>query len=400
MTGNQTLSPMVSLNDYLDQLLAALAAPEALIVGTFDAVGLVLSADVYSVADVPRENAAACEGMAVRASDLATAALQQPVVVSTSGMPAEPAAHHFAVGQVVAQGDPLPYGFDAVLPLTKRSLKEPRVVVTGPIGAGTNVTTVGSDIAQNQLLALAGHIVTPADVALFTSAGVDRVQCVPAPRIVIVSVMPDDSAQGEQTRAVAMMTAAAVRALGAMVFLGGETFATRDALAQALDANLGRADLIILVGGNQVQIAPRVSAVLASLGSAVGATVSTQGLETQLFGHVGTCPVVAVSSLPGPAQRTFEYVLRPAVRQLQGRRDGVRPIVQAKATAALDADTVVDRLIAVRLTRVAGEWHAEPFADAPHSSVIVAQTDGYVRVPGGSGGYQNGSAVTVDLVTD
>ena len=401
----QVLAP-VSLEQYLDTFLAALPLPGPLEVGTFDAVGLVLSANVFSVAAVPRDAVAACDGIAIRAQDASGASIAHPAAFRVTAATNQAAETPARLGQRIQQGQLLPYGYDTVLRVSHVTAGAPHVVVTRPAAAGENVATVGSDIAYNQLLAVAGHIVTPADVALFTFAGIDRVLCIPAPRIVVIGVSPEVSGlqaplPSGDTRAVAMMIAAYVRSLGAMVFLGEATPPTRDALAQALDANLGRSDLIVLVGGTCASTYPRAAAVLASLGSATLGSIAVESCDRQLFGQVGDCPVVAVSDLAGPAHREFELLLRPAVRHLQGRRDGARPALAANITEPVIAGANTDRYVAVRLQRVAGHWAAEPLADtAPSSRVAVAQTDGFVRVMAGSSGHLAGDTVNVELVTD
>lgn len=404
MSAAEPTHAMLPLEQHLADLLATLPVIEALEVGTFDAVGLMLKAHVVSRNASPRDTVAACDGIAVRAQDTTGAAVNFPLsltVTDTSSAATE--ADETNVGQWVHQGDALPYGYDAVMPVTATFAGSRPLVITSPVAAGQHVSTAGSDIAPHQLLAVKGHIVTPADVALLATAGVAHVQCVPAPRIVVLGVTADDTVQGagskaSDTRAITMMVAAHVRALGAMVFLGEETSATRDALAHALDANLGRADLIMLVGGTREHAKQRVAAVLSSLGSATVNQIAVETCQAQLFGTVGTCPVIGVSNLPGAAHREFEFMLRPVVRHLQGRRDGVRPAVSARLSEPVDADPVLDRYVAVRLQRVAGEWIAHPFVmHTAISSVTVAQTDGYLKLLGGQAGLASDTMVNIEL---
>lgn len=404
MSTNGSDPTLLSLQQHLADVLAATPVNEALAVGTFDAVGLVLSADVVSIHASPRDTVAACDGVAVHAHDTAGAAIRRPVALQVTDATTVASDVQATLAAVrVRQGEALPYGYDAVLPVPATFTGSRPFVVTSPVPAGQQVATAGSDIAPQQLLAVKGHIVTPADVALLTTAGVDHVFCVPAPRIVVLGVAQADSTgfagtQASDTRAVTMMVAAHVRSLGAMVFLGEETSATRDALALALDANLGRADLIILVGGTRAHTQPRVAAVLSSVGSASVHSIAVESCQNQLFGMVGSCPVVAVSNLPGAAHREFELLLRPVVRHLQGRRDGARPSLSARLTEAVVADAALDRYVAVRLQRRAGEWTAQPLSeDTVISSVTVSQTDGYLKMASGQADHPAGDVVVVEL---
>ncbi|MEX2532861.1 MAG: hypothetical protein WD360_02725 [Nitriliruptoraceae bacterium] len=404
MSTNGSEPTLLSLAQHLADVLAALPVNEALAVGIYDAVGLVLSVDVVSVNASPRDTVAACDGVAVRANDTVGAAIRRPVALQVTGAASVASDMQSPiVAPRVRQGEPLPYGYDAVLPVSATFAESRPFVVTSPVPAGQQVATAGSDIAPQQLLAVKGHMVTPADVALLATAGVDHVLCVPAPRIVVLGLAQADSTgfagtQASDTRAVTMMVAAHVRSLGAMVFLGEETSATRDALALTLDANLGRADLIILVGGTRARTQPRVAAVLSSVGSASVRSIAVESCQNQLFGMVGSCPVVAVSNLPGSAHREFELLLRPVVRHLQGRRDGARPSLSARLTEPVVADATLDRYVAVRLQRMAGEWTARPLSEnTVISSVTVSQTDGYLKMASGQAGYPVGAVVAVEL---
>lgn len=398
-------SGSVSLDQYLAQLLTALPVTEALEVGTFDAVGLVLSSDVLSMNASPRDTVAACDGVVVRANDTTGATLTVPIMLAvTTGTAQVSDSQAASSAQWIGQGEPLPYGYDAIVPVGANFDGSRPLVVTRPVLAGQQVATAGSDIAPHQVLAVKGHVVTAGDVALLATAGVEHIQCVPAPRIVVLGVSQDSTAeftatQASDTRAVTMMVAGYVRSLGAMVFIGEEISATRDALAQSLDANLGRADLIILVGGTRLYTKPRVAAVLAALGSVHVRALSVETCTAQLYGTVATCPVVAVSNLPGAAHREFELLLRPAIRHLQGRRDGARPRVSARLAETVIAHRSVDRFVAMRLQRIDSQWVARPLSEnTAVSSVTVAQTDGYLKVGSGQVDLVAGMTVEIELV--
>lgn len=403
MNPSSTTPVSLSPEEHQQAVLAALPQPEALEVGLFDAVGLVLADHVHAAQPVPANAVAAATGVAVKAADTASTSVASPgvfTVVNADELPghdANPAAVR------ILDGELLPYGYDTVMPLAAASRTQTQLVVTGPVTAGTAVVTAGSDVAAQQLLAAPGHLVTAGDVALFAAAGLNRVTCVPSPRIVVVGVRPGDALApadptAGSTRPVAMMVAALVKALGAMVFLGDESFASREALAHALDANLGRADMIILVGGNSFLTAPRVAAVLATLGASATAKVNVAGLETQIYGAIGACPVIAVSELPGAAHREFELFIRPAVRQFQGRRDRARPRIAAQLVGAIPASRFYDQYVAVRVNRAGDVWQCEPFSDGGLvSPATVALTDGYVHVPAASEGLRHGATVHVML---
>lgn len=387
---------------YRDALIGALPAPEALEVGIFDAVNLVIADPVYAAQPVPQHALASADGLAVKAHDTAYASLATPVRFSIAGNLPVGSVDGTKVAIPVREGEALPYGWDAVLPVSPMTAARSEVVLTSEVSAGDRVLTAGSEIATRQLLATSGHVVTPADVALFSAAGLDRVACVPAPRIVVFGISADDPLSHEnpteKTRPAAMMVAALVREMGAMVFLGDGSFASREALAQALDANLGRADLMILVGGNAPTTAPRVAAVLASLGASAPTQVNLAGCESQLFGAIGSCPVVAVSDRLGAAHREFELFLRPAIRHLQGLNDAARTTISAVLAADISAETHHDQYVAVRVFRVGEVWHCEPFSNPGFASpTTVALTDGYVQVSAGGENLICGAHVDVIL---
>ena len=107
----------------------------------------------------------------------------------------------------------------------------------------------------------------------------------------------------------------------------------------ALESNLGHADMVLMTGGVSAGVRDLVADVIAQLGEAARFKVAMQPGMPQVVGRVGDVPVLGLPGNPVSTFVSFEVFVRPALRVLQGRRDLLRPAVTAALAADVDQPT-------------------------------------------------------------
>jgi molybdopterin molybdotransferase len=406
-----TAEELTSVERHLGEILALLPTPDPIELRLSDALGLVLADEVVSEVTVPTFPNAAMDGYAVVSSDLAAATddspIRLPVIGEVAAGVAEP--QEVTPGRVVRimTGAPLPPGADAVVPVETTSGGKGQATFHRPIEPGAHVRQPGEDLQPGVPLLAAGRRLAPADIALLAVAGATRVRCLPPPRVVVVSsgdeLVPAESEPGPgQIRdANGPMLAAMVKAAGGVPFFAGIVPDERRALMNAFDSNLGHADLVVCTGGASAGTRDLLPEVIGALGEVATAKVAMRPGMPQIRGRIRGTPVIGLPGNPVSAFVSFEVFVRPAIRQLQGRRDVQRPTVTARAAAPLTAPPHKRGFVRVRLTRDERGWLAQPTGhQGSHVVSSIARADGLAIVPEDTTEIPEGASVQVSLLVD
>ena len=294
-----------------------------------DAVGCVLAQDVVSGIDLPAVDLAGQDGYAVIAKDVAEADRNNPLVLDVvdAVRAGDMRPCHLVSGAAVLidSGAPLPLGADAVVPWAVTDRGRSRVRVRAVVGAGDNVRRRADDVAAGTTVLSRGSRVSARQIALLGGIGRYRVKVLPAPRVVIVSI-GDELVEPGRSRGPGDVFDANGHALASAVAdAGGRAFrvaAVPDefgALAETIEDQLVRADVLITTGGLSVGQSDTVKDVLAPLGSVRFDAVAMSPGRQLGVGTVEGTPIFCLPGDPVSAQIAFETFVRPVLRQIAGR---------------------------------------------------------------------------------
>jgi molybdopterin molybdotransferase len=336
------------LAEYLSGVLAAVKPLAPLDLVLRDALGGVLAEPVLSPGALPAFDAAAVDGYAVRADDVAGATAQSPVRLSVVG---DVSASSWRPSRVspgacfsVAAGAPLPAGADAVVPIGWTDAGMVSIGVTHVPTRGAFVRRAGQDLGAGDVVAPAGAYIGSALVGLLAACGRDHVMARPRPRVVVVATgdeLVDTGRVGTPGQVVdsnSHAIAAAAEEAGAQAFRVGITPDDPDALRALLDDQLIRADLVVTTGGTGTGPGDMVRRTLGREGVAF-TDVSVHPMEILGFGCIGSeaTPVVCLPGDPTAAIIGFEVIVRPVIQRLAGADPVYRPSVKANLVEAVSS---------------------------------------------------------------
>ncbi len=406
-----TEDELLSVDRYREYVIRALPRPEVMEISTSESLGLVLGSDVEAPEALPAFANSAMDGYAVRADDVADAAEGSPVQLRVIGEVVAGATADQAVGPGEAMrimtGAPLPPGADAIVPVEVTSGEGGRVTIHRGSERGRHIRPVGQDVSPGQRLLARGRRIGPGDIALLIASGVTRVSCFPSPRVAVIStgdelVAADREPRNGQIRdSNGPMLAALVRQTGGLPYLGGPARDDRRSLVDAIESNLGHADVIVMTGGVSAGVRDLVADVVAHLGEAARFKVAMQPGMPQVVGRVADVPVFGLPGNPVSAFVSFETFVRPALRVLQGRRDLLRPVVAAVLGADVTSPEHKRSYLRVRMARDGAQWVATPTGhQGSHMISSIASADGLAEIPEDQTAMAAGAKVTVHLLVE
>ncbi|HEX3550000.1 MAG TPA: molybdopterin biosynthesis protein [Candidatus Elarobacter sp.] len=332
------------------------------------ALGRVTARPVIARVSSPHYHACAMDGVAVRAER--TAGARETVPVELSALEAI----------VVDTGDPLPDGFDAVIPV---EALEPRpngaVAIRAAVAPFEHVRAIGEDVVASEIVVPAMRRLAPADLAACASAGVDAVTCVALPRVAVITtgdelvdVTTDAPRPGAILDSNAVLLRACVRAYGGEVAFEARVPDDPGAIASAVERAFAAADVVIVNAGSSAGRDDYTAAVFARFGEVVVHGVAIRPGHPVVLG-VGrpadgtrAVPLLGIPGYPVSAAICAELFLRPLLERL-GRRDPDEPReleveLARKLFSPLGEEEFVravaarvdDRLVATPLRRGAG----------------------------------------------
>ena len=406
-----TASELIPVEEHLQAIFDSLPHQPPIELTTFDSLGLVLGADVVGHTTLPPFANAAMDGYAVVAGDLTGATVEEPVHLPVVGeiVAGAQTTPEVTPGRVVRimTGAPLPLGADAVVPVETTSGGTGQVAFHRAVEAGAHVRLPGEDLQPGQVLLKAGRRMQPADIALLSAAGVARVQCVPPPRVVVISSGDElvqatrEPGPGQIRDSNGPMLASMVRAAGGIPFSAGIVPDDRKALMYAFDTNLGHADLFVCTGGASAGTRDLLPEVIGAMGEVTTAKVAMRPGMPQIRGQIAGTPVIGLPGNPVSAFVSFEVFVRPAIRRLQGRRDLARPAVTARATAELRGAPNKRHYVRVRLARESDGWTAAPTGQqGSHMISSISAADGLAVVPEDREAIAAGEQVRVQVLVE
>jgi molybdopterin molybdotransferase len=237
-------------------------------VGLVDAAGRTLASELHSLVDLPGYASSAMDGWAVAGDP--PWVVGDPILAGDS-----PTAIVLEAGtaRAIATGGPVPPGARGVLrsehgTLTADHLERNNRAQENEPRAGEHVRQIGEEAHADDLLLVAGTILTPPRVALAAVSGHDALAVATPPRVdvallgaeIIGSGIP---APGQVRDAYAPQMAALLQAMGAQLGAMQRIDDDRDSTVNAISAS--EAPLLLTTGGTANGMADHVRAALSTL---------------------------------------------------------------------------------------------------------------------------------------
>ncbi|MFV0405456.1 MAG: gephyrin-like molybdotransferase Glp [Propioniciclava sp.] len=308
-----------------DFLFEAVGALRPFAMQIHDVVGLTLCEDITADLDLPLVTTASVGGYGVRAADLVGATPATPVGLYVVGSIAvgDAAAVALVAGAAieVEAGAILPSGVDAIVPSEYGEVgADGHVYLSMEVRLYENLRKAGSDMADGTPLLSAGDVLSPRSVGVLAEVGIDKVLVRPQPRIVVLSVTDVLVAPGDpltrphqRYEAATALLSAAARAAGATVYPVGLLPADPVLVRQTIADQQIRADLIVVVGGED-----QVDQIVGSSAAVDHAEVALNGRAPYAFAEFGEdrTPVIFIPSGSVNVYAAFHAFIRPLINQL------------------------------------------------------------------------------------
>ena len=368
--------------------------------------GLALSEDIVAPYGMPLFDNSAVDGYAVQAADLTAASRENPVCLEKLGYisAGDSGKDPLGSGQCVqiATGAPLPAGADTIVMKEDIKLEESLVCFFQSIPKTENVRYQGEDIPEGRTVIPVGTVIGPAQMAVLATFGFSRVPVRRVPKISIVStgselVDVDENPQSGQIReSNRYMLAGMVKQesceLVKMTMVPDIPKILKHEFEDALQA-----DVVLISGGMSVGERDYAKPILKEMGvEEIFWKIKFKPGKPLFFGKRGKTLVFGLPGNPASSYVLFEEFVRPAMRQLMGRRILEADMVKARLDESISKTYKRLHFMRGQLHQKNGEYRVRPLNfQGSHSIGSLVESNALIRVEANSPVLPKGSQVSV-----
>lgn len=359
-------------------------------------LGRVTAEPVTAKFSSPYFHSAAMDGYAVRARDTFLASEREPVRLKI-GVDA----------QWIETGDPLPDGFDAVIPVEDVNVRDGFIEIYASVPPYNDVRPIGEDIVATELIIPESHIVRAADIGAMLASGITEIRVRKKPVIGIIPTgselidaetikqrMPNPPELIEYNSAV---LGSLVNEVGAEAKIYPVVPDEENAIKNAILNALKECDLLLLNAGSGYGKEDFTYKVLNELGEVIINGVAIKPGKPFIAGFINKKAVLGIPGYPVSAFLCFDLFVKPLIELYLGVSIKTEEELRAILSRQISSSIGVDEFVRVKVGRVGGKYIVTPMGRGAGLLMSVVRADGYIVIPRGSEGFSQGSEVTVHL---
>jgi len=364
-----------------------------------EAVGRVLAKPIHAKLSSPHFNAAAMDGLAVKAEITFGANESTPKTLK--------------VGQdafYVNTGHVMPVDTDAVIMIEQvHVLNEDQIQTDTPVFPWQNVRKVGEDIVATELLFPRNHLVTPICVGALLTGGVFSVPVKTKPKVLIIptgselvdwrATSMDDFKPGQVLETNSFVLGGLIEACGGSHTRHDMLMDDSEKIKQVVQkAVKEKFQIILVLGGSSAGSEDYAKRVILEIGEVFVHGVTIMPGKPVVIGAVKNTPVFGIPGYPVSAIIAFEQFVRPLIHHMLGQPVPTRETVEVAPTRKIASKLGVEEFLRVKLGQVGKHIVATPLPRGAGSITSITEADGIIRIPNHVEGLKDHELASAELL--
>jgi len=373
------------------------------------AAGRITARPIWARVSSPHYDAAAMDGVAVRARETTGASEISPLRL-----------HVGSQAIWVDTGDPMPSEYDAVIMIENlHQVDEATIEIMAPVAPWQHVRPLGEDIVATELVLPESHRLRPVDLGAAAAAGLTELPVRRQPKVAIIptgnELVPvgTDLKPGDIVEFNSIMLSGMVRDWGGQATSFHPVPDDYPTIRSKVQVALADYDLVIINAGSSAGSEDYTAAVVEELGRLMVHGVAIRPGHPVVLGLVQPPisplskggprgvpkPIIGLPGYPVSAVLTAELFVKPLLeRKLGLAGEKQRPQITATITRKVLSPLGEDEFLRVKLGRVGENMVATPIQRGAGVIMSLVRADGLVRLPRFSEGVDAGARVQVELL--
>ncbi|OPY78110.1 MAG: Molybdopterin molybdenumtransferase [Syntrophorhabdus sp. PtaU1.Bin153] len=380
-------------------------SPHTEVVDINEVLGRVLADNVVAEEDIPPFSRSLVDGFAVKAKDTQGAKETNPVLLYLKGeiRIGQEAGMMLENGSCIylSTGAMIPQGCDGVVMQEYTRKMGDAVEITRAVYRGENICYTGEDIRKESTILHKGRRLSPFDLGALSALGITGAWVYKKPSIALLSsgdeiIEVSQKPAPGQIRDINRYTiASSLQNSGAVVTFTGIAKDDMEDITDHLRASV-KHDMILVSGGSSKGERDYITAAIEKLGGEIRFHgINIKPGKPTIFGSLWGKPIFGLPGHPVSCMMVVIRFVLPLVRRLEGETETEQQRTVGVLTTNIPSSYGIEEYVRVRTDyRESGCSITPIFAK---SSVIssLSQASGYVIVPEGKEGFEQGDEAVV-----
>ncbi|NLK44541.1 MAG: molybdopterin biosynthesis protein [Tissierellia bacterium] len=376
---------------YFDRLNIKLEVEEVKVIESLDRV---TAEAVIAKISSPNYNAAAMDGIAVRAGDTLGATETKPMTLEEN--------KDFIY---INTGNPIRDPYDAVIMIEDViDLGEGKVQILKSAHPWQHVRQIGEDIVATEMIIPSKHKIRPIDIGALISGGIERVKVYKKPRIGILptgtEIIEDvkDLEEGKIIDSNSRVFEASVIKLGGLPKRYPPHKDDYQLLKNAILKGVEENDILLINAGSSAGTTDYTVKLIRELGEVVIHGVAMKPGKPTILGVIKDKPVIGIPGYPVSAYLVFDNFVRPLIEKYIGLKEKEEELIQATISKRIVSSLKNKDLVRVNLGYVNDRLVATPLSSGAGVTMSLVKADGIAIIPQNVEGVEAGDLIDVELL--
>ncbi|WP_427340721.1 molybdopterin biosynthesis protein [Caloranaerobacter sp. DY30410] len=363
-------------------------------VDVLDSLGRVTFEAIYAKTSSPHYNAAAMDGIVVKAEKTYTASEVNPVIL-IEGKDFE----YINTGNLVKE----PY--DAVIMIEDViEIDEGKIKIIKPAYPWQHIRPVGEDIIATEMIIPSKHKIRPVDLGALISGGVKTVKVYKKPRIGIIPTGSELVEELSELKEGKILESNSRVFEGLITEYGGIPNRYKpvkddyNLLKEAIVKGIRDNDILLVNAGSSAGSKDYTVKVIKELGEVVVHGVALKPGKPTILGLINDKPVIGIPGYPVSAYFVFETFVKPLIFKFQEIDVDERNIVKAILSKRIVSSLKHKELVRVILGYINGKYIATPLVRGAGVTMSLVRADGILEIPKNIEGIESGEEVQIKLL--
>ena len=376
---------LVSVETALEKFLSSVNfKPKIEIIPLQNASSRVLAKDVISKIEIPSFNKASMDGFAIKSTDTKKTR-KNPKFLKIIGkiFAGDEKKKSIKIGEAIAiaTGSPLPSGADAVIMIEDVIINNDKIKITKKMKKQSNVALRGEEVRKNQLILKKGTWLSPQDIGLIASIGLNQIHVFKQPSVGILATGNElakpgtNLKKGEIFESNRIVIGELVKQMGGKIQDLGICKDDKKVIEKKVKTSLQN-DLLVITGGSSVGERDFLPKILNDLGKPgiIVKGVSMKPGSPVILAKIRKTPIIVCPGFPVSSFFAFFLFGNYLLKQMLFTKGPPIPEIQARMENAVKTQQNVTNFVRVKIRKIKDAYFARPVSTAD-SRLLITLTD-------------------------
>jgi len=364
--------------------------PKAEIVSLKNASSRVLAKDIVSQIEIPSFEKASMDGFAIKSSDTINATKKNPIFLKIVGkiFAGEEKKNPIKLGETIAiaTGSPLPDGANSVIMIEDVIQNKTTIKITKKVKKKDNLALIGEEVRKNQLILKRGTWLTPQDIGLIASIGLNKISVFKQPSVGILATGNELTKPGTNLKkgkifeSNRIVISELVKQSGGRVQDLGICKDDKKLIEKKIQKGLQN-DLLVITGGSSVgerDFVPKVLKDFGKPGIIVKGVAMKPGSPVTL-GMIRKTPIIVCPGFPVSSFFAFFLFGTAILKRMLDTKGPPSAQIQAKMEYSVKTQHNVTNFVRVKIRKIKDDYFAKPISTADSRLLItLTGSDGVI----------------------